>query len=286
MIISISGKIGSGKDTVGSIIQAFMEFPKASNENILRMSESGIENPTSKIKKWADKLKNITCFLISCTRQDLEDSDFKNKELGEEWWYYKVQAQKVKNDMFFLLAYLDNPELSKYYDATLIKSTPRLLLQLLGTDCGRNIIHPNIWVNALMSEYKPAILENLHVPGQYIARCLTCDNVFQGAKRSTTCINCESRIEKYPNWIITDTRFPNELQAVESRGGLNIRVKRPDVITNSVTGKSFPIKVHKKEHESETALDNAKFDYTINNNSSIEELIEKVKQILITEKII
>jgi hypothetical protein len=31
---------------------------------------------------------------------------------------------------------------------------PRLLMQLIGTDCGRDIIHPNIWLNATM-EYVP-----------------------------------------------------------------------------------------------------------------------------------
>ena len=34
-----------------------------------------------------------------------------------------------------------------------IKLTPRLILQLLGTDCGRDIIHPNIWVNSTMMAY-------------------------------------------------------------------------------------------------------------------------------------
>ena len=40
------------------------------------------------------------------------------------------------------------------------------------------------------------------------------------------------------------------------------------------------------EHISETALDDAKFDYVIENNGTIEELIEQVKKILIKEKII
>ena len=34
------------------------------------------------------------------------------------------------------------------------------------------------------------------------------------------------------------------------------------------------------EHPSETALDNAEFDYVINNNGFIEDLIESVKTIL------
>jgi hypothetical protein len=43
-------------------------------------------------------------------------------------------------------------------------------MQLIGTDCGRDIIHPNIWLNATMEKY---------VPGK-------------------------------SNWVLTDTRFPNE----------------------------------------------------------------------------
>jgi hypothetical protein len=39
-------------------------------------------------------------------------------------------------------------------------------------------------------------------------------------------------------------------------------------------------------HPSETALDDAKFDYEIINDGTIEDLIEKVKEILIKEQII
>ena len=47
-----------------------------------------------KIVKFADKLKDIVCLLIGCTRQQLECREFKEKELGEEWGVWKV----VKND--------------------------------------------------------------------------------------------------------------------------------------------------------------------------------------------
>jgi hypothetical protein len=42
----------------------------------------------------------------------------------------------------------------------------------------------------------------------------------------------------------------------------------------------------KNIHPSETALDNAEFDYEIINDGSIEDLIEKVEMILIKENII
>ena len=44
--------------------------------------------------------------------------------------------------------------------------------------------------------------------------------------------------------------------------------------------------IQEPEHISETALDNAEFDYVIDNNGTIEELIKQVKKILIKEKII
>ena len=44
--------------------------------------------------------------------------------------------------------------------------------------------------------------------------------------------------------------------------------------------------IQEPEHISETALDNAKFDYVIENDGTIEELIEQVKKILIKEEII
>ena len=92
--------------------------------------------------------------------------------------------------------------------------------------------------------------------------------------------------DQYPNWIISDTRFPNELKAIKDRGGITIRIIRPDFVENTLTGEKFPVKVHRQEHESETALDNYKFDYEIQNDGTIAELIGKVEAILKQEKII
>lgn len=81
---------------------------------------------------------------------------------------------------------------------------------------------------------------------------------------------------KYPNWIITDMRFPNELKAVKDRGGISIRVSKTGIHTPKI----------EDLHPSETALDNYEFDYHIDNSGTIEDLIEKVRKILINEKII
>ena len=118
----------------------------------------------------------------------------------------------------------------------------RELLQKLGTEAIRDGLHPNAWVNALMCEYK------------------------------------RPKMSEYnpSNWIITDVRFPNELEAVEDVNGLTIRVVRPQIETANF----------KPQHPSETALDDAEFDYEIINDAGIPELIEKVREILVIEKII
>lgn len=91
----------------------------------------------------------------------------------------------------------------------------------------------------------------------------------------------------HPNWIITDMRFPNELKAVKDRDGISIRVNRPTIYATPKDNSEFNNQeLNKFNHPSETALDNAEFDYVIENKGSLIELIDKVKDILLTENII
>ena len=69
-------------------------------------------------------------------------------------------------------------------------------------------------------------------------------------------------------FAITDLRFRNELEAIKKHGGLTIRLNRNEA--NKI--------VSNYQHESETALDNAQFDITIDNNGTFEELFLKVQK--------
>jgi cytidylate kinase len=247
MIISISGKIGSGKDTVGSIIQYLTESPnditKNSYEKWLMLKEfSRVNSNNWEIKKFADKLKEITCMLIGCTREQLEDQEFKKTVLGPEW-----------NNM-----------------------TVREFLQKLGTEAMRNVIHENVWVNALMCDY-----------------IYKMDKTFEEAFDEELLFGQTAISIKFPNWIITDTRFPNELEAVKVKEGITIRVTRvyskeisflPHEEIQGVSRQMF--EEARIKHPSETALDDATFDYEIVNDGTIEELVEKVRAILIELSII
>ena len=67
------------------------------------------------------------------------------------------------------------------------------------------------------------------------------------------------------HWLITDTRFPNEAQAIKDRGGIVIRVIRPEICKDDESSS-------KPKHPSETVLDNWSFDYVIDNCGSIDDL--------------
>lgn len=265
MIIAINGKIGSGKDTVGSIIQYLTqkELDDYPLEDFLSELKSnsfdGDIYSDYKIKKFADKLKDIVCLLIGCTREQLEDQDFKNKPLGEEWIHYgyadgfdkQHRNGKIDTIMNHVSCDRERYELelrTNWQTAYKYVHTPRTIIQALGTECGRNIIHPDIWVNSLMSEYDKSLRDSYGSP-----------NVFPDT-----------------NWIITDMRFPNEFKAVKDRNGITLKVHRYDI-----TGQG---KI--SNHESETALDNAPIDFHISNFGTIEELIVEVKEVLIQVKIL
>lgn len=276
MIISISGHIGSGKDTVGNILQILIDLPHFSNKAVIEYLDKKDINYSYENKKFADKLKDIVCMLIGCTREQLEDRDFKETSLGEEWTRYSVAngfwshsdnnpSHKMMDSKQCSKAEYENEVKVNWQTAYKTVYTPRLLLQHIGTELFRNQIIDGIWVNALMSEYKPK--EELV---------------------GTTPENIQWR-EVYPNWIITDTRFPNELQAVKDKGGINIRVNRPkerELILRNAHSIIDTRKSNNLEHISESALDNSEFNYTIENDGTLDELIDKIRDLLITLKLI
>lgn len=73
------------------------------------------------------------------------------------------------------------------------------------------------------------------------------------------------------NWVITDVRFPNEVRAVKSWGGLAIRIDR------SGAGATGGI----AEHASETSLDECDdWDAVIQNDGTFEQLYERVDEVV------
>jgi hypothetical protein len=229
-IIGVFGYAGSGKDTVGKLIQYNMSRSRIPIEEVIENysnNEWWMEEQSGwEIKKWAGKLKYIASIITGIPVDKFEDQEFKRTNLGPEWNITKNYES-------------DAPWIAEGGESYEEPMTVRDLLQILGTEAMRDGLHKNVWVNALMADYTPTQVQWSQGPiGGYEDGPL-------------------------PNWIITDTRFPNEAQAIKDKGGLVIKVDRPGV--GPVNG-----------HPSEDALKDYNFDYVIHNDGSINDLDNKV----------
>ena len=247
MIIGVSGYSGSGKDLVGTIIQYLVANNQTGYNNsdtsldkIIKSQEENnwwLEEQSGwEIKKWAGKLKEIASMLTGIPKHKFEDQEFKKTNLPEEW-----------NEIQSTVRYTQK---GSYITEQFVPMTVRNFLQKLGTDGLRDGLHENVWVNALMSDYTPDDVQ-------------WADGSLGGYEPGT----------EFPNWVITDTRFPNEADAIRKKDGILIRVERPGV---------KPV----NNHASETSLDDYNFDHYIPNDGTVEDLAEKIKDILQFHKII
>jgi len=274
-LVSITGKIGVGKDEVSNIFNFLSIRPEGTFlEFSLRRRVEKVIKGAFDIEKFAGPLKDCVCILLGCTREKLEDRKFKNTPLPKEWDVYEHDSgmlYSIKDKASFLrhlnkeAAMSGEPpfdEKDLFFFRRIM--TPRKLLQILGTEAGRNIIHPDIWINALFSKFNP-----------------------------------DTKDFNHSRWIITDTRFPNELSRVIEEGGLAIKVDRPLKlrISESIGKYGLQNEPSEKEilrvleekdeelyfsltHESETALDSVKsWRVVINNDSTLENLFEESKKV-------
>lgn len=258
--------MGSGKNTVASIIQylhsksdkSFEEWSKPiihkpTGYDISLRSTYEIIDGNWMQKSFASKLKYIASILTGIAVEKFEDQEFKKTNLGDEWSYFPELKVNTIEDV------------AKNFENALMwgssKMTVREFLQRLGTDAVRDNLHRNTWVNALMVDYKP----------EYVIKYGLQEMMEDASKYN---------IKEYPKWIVTDCRFPNEVEAIKAREGVIIRVNRN--IVNGIyvePNPGFDI----PRHQSETALDTWNFDAVIDNSGTIEELIEKVRKVIIDD---
>ena len=117
------------------------------------------------------------------------------------------------------------------------------------------------WSHKLGYEVTPRLI--LQKFGTEACRHGIADNIWIAA--------LEKRIHGYEDVVITDCRFPNEIDFIRSAGGILIRVKRgDDPSTEEIS----------KMHISETAWNNYDPDFVIHNEGTKNDLKENVKIIL------
>jgi len=278
MLIGISGKLQSGKDFTASLMIA---------ELLVR--NKGLRLGELQIRRFADKLKDMVCILTGCTRANLEDADFKNSNMPPEWDRYIVRyinaplkgmaaskwlATSDECEAFIMKANAHNRDNFNRYMICKESITYRMMLQEVGTDLFRDKFHPDTWVNALFSDWKQVPVESRHWQGHAISMV--------------------DEPARFPNWIIPDVRFPNEVARIKQHGGQVIRINRypSTVLVNRagmVVADEIPFDINNpkhrdlwegdclRQHPSENGLDKYDgFDAIIDNNGTLEELRSNV----------
>lgn len=279
----------------------------------------GIES-NWKIKKFAYKVKQILSILTGIPIEDFEKEEVKNSYLGEEWnrWrpigYFDTETIATK-----LFASKEDAEKysrcnsrNKERGAIQEVITVRQAMQLVGTDLFRDKFHPDTWVNALFSNYKKlrnlcknhnkqikewGLCEKEHTYPNWIITDLRFENEAQAIKdrggvliRVNRKFTSEEWQKKYPDIIVSDPDGWN-------RGSkYNFEWYKEKITLEEYKSRVFkstcmfntekPFEKYFQSHSSETQLDDYKFDYVIDNNGTIEELIDKVKEVLIKENIL
>jgi len=125
--------------------------------------------------------------------------------------------------------------------------TPRWVLQNWGTEVCRKGFHNDIWIASLENKLRTS----------------------------------------HDNVVISDCRFPNEISAIRRQGGTIVWVQRgplPEwydvaIATNSGTFNHMAT-AYPEVHSSEWAWVGTQFDHTIDNNGSIQDLYDQIKQLI------
>ena len=143
-------------------------------------------------------------------------------------------------------------ELDPFWTKELGKDfTPRLALQLLGTEVGRGIFHEDFWVIKTKNEIR--------------------------------------KIGKDKNFVVTDVRFPNEIKMIRENHGIIIEVSRGhnphwrDIAYQANHGEHHAetfMRERVKVHESEWRWIGSDIDRTISNDGTKDELKKKIVECL------
>ncbi len=223
-LIGLSGQLQNGKDTVADLILKLTtekryhthyseDEGKYIQDNFPFYSETEWQT-----RRFAGVLKKATALIIGCDVSDLEKDSFKNTPLGEEWrrfyiycdplldnhnqggrigMYYTSKIEAENNVPIYLKGKVD------IIDEIL---TPRLILQLLGTEGGRDVIHPNIWVNATLGNLKPTdkvIVTDVRFPNEVSGiknKGGIVIRVVRPSKISTSTHPSETSLNDYNQW--------------------------------------------------------------------------------------
>lgn len=251
MIIGISGKAGSGKDTVadflvkerGLVKVALADPLKRICKDVFDFTDEQLWGPSADRNK--PDLRYPRGFHLTCGC--LATHINKRCEGPVKWWIYGIRTycENHANDLEW---YRD--QLFAQPEPPLEYLTPRHALQQLGTNWGRDC-YENTWV-----EYALHVAKEL-LEGGYV----------YSSKRGLESEYGHPQSPQFPysGVVIPDVRFLNEIDGLRAAGAKIIKVKREGHGLQGPAGK------HASETEQDAVPDDS-FDYVLQNEGTLEDL--------------
>lgn len=181
------------------------------------------------------------------------------KVLVEEFGFTRVAfADKLREVLYQLNPILDARQV--VYGTTGWNETPTVVTQYTLL---QNVIDAVGWDNYKSGPHGPEIRRLLQRLGTEAGRQTLWDSIWVDAAFANA--TEDSRI------VVTDCRFPNEAEAIKSRGGVIWRIERRGV--GPAVGTDGTV------HPSETSLDDWKFDDIIYNTGPLDAYHRKIRKV-------
>lgn len=182
------------------------------------------------------------------------DAAMRLVDYGEEWVNELIMEPAAREEALNML-YFWFASLGHHYN----QLSPRIMLQSLGTEWGREVCGENLWINNLL-----AAAERVLLGYEYERET----GFTHGVMQPPTGIVC------------SDVRFSNELTAVKDAGGRIIRVTRESADKKS---KKLGIAGHASESEQKSFTDDM-FDSILKNERTLPELYSAVDVVALAYK--
>jgi hypothetical protein len=256
-IVGISGQAGAGKDEVAQHLVkehgfaqiAIADPMKRLAQLVFLFSDEQLWGPSENRNKVEYRFLDDEVWKI--TEQDL-------KTYGYNWL---DQVMEGKTSREFHRAWLRLKDWFWSLDRPLL--SPRLVLQTLGTEYGRDFLGADVWVEHTMSTAHRLLSYPASLPVFYDRKY----GVLPGAGEQ----------ERPRGVVISDVRFANELNAIPRHGGLLIKINRPQEVPELAAG----LFNHRSETEQE-AFDASAFSAIVNNDGSLKDLYASVDVVVDT----
>ncbi len=226
---------------------------------------------------FADHLKRLcNAVFKEFTEQALwGEASLRNKEVEVDWQIAEARLTWSIDDW---VDWLDNLSISEKASYKQIveswfkdlkfrvgggKVSPRIALQLLGTEYGRHF-KEDIWVSFLLTQMKPEIENGSH----YLPAVGLIDLMDGGNK-----------VPPPKGLVITDCRFENEIHGIQWHGGYVVKVVRKSLKGKENEAEAAGIRNHASEAEMRGIPDEA-FDLILEMDDGPENVYPQLKKMM------